>query len=452
MRQSSGRLTGREGDGSARGVHTGAPRVDARWRASRAPTPGGADGAVLPAKLRPPQARVRLVERRALLGRARPHGVPARRPLRSRRRRQDHRPPAVGRVRPQAVRLGAAGRGRLRPRRVPHVRRRRRSPRSREVDPSVHDSLSLAVPPVRERVLPLLGEALAAAAAVRARARRRPRASWLQSRGTSSHSCCAACRRERSWRSGRAPTPRCRWRGCAPPARSPRSTPRSSRWMRPRWRSCCACTAARPTRRRRTPSSRRRRAGPPACSSPASPGPAGPPAEWLGEIRGGRREIAEYLTSEVLDAQPADVQEFLLRTSVLLELTPRLCALVWERDDAGELLARVAREELFVVPLGDDGCHYRYHHLFAEMLQDETGEASPGICPTSSTAGWRPGTRRRTCPTRRSTTCWPPATCGRGGRARGRVLARHVEPRPVGDRAPLALVLHRSPDPRPSRR
>ena len=48
-----------------------------------------------------------------------------------------------------------------------------------------------------------------------------------------------------------------------------------------------------------------------------------PPAEWLPEIRGSRREIAEFLTSEVLDAQPADVQEFLLRTSVLQELTPR---------------------------------------------------------------------------------------------------------------------------------
>jgi LuxR family maltose regulon positive regulatory protein len=105
-----------------------------------------------------------------------------------------------------------------------------------------------------------------------------------------------------------------------------------------------------------------------------------PPDQWLGDIRGGRREIAEYLTSEVLAGQTDDVQEFLLRTSVLLELTPRLCALVTGRDDAGELLARVAREELFVVPLGDDGCHFRYHHLFAEMLQDELEVRHPGLC------------------------------------------------------------------------
>ena len=107
---------------------------------------------------------------------------------------------------------------------------------------------------------------------------------------------------------------------------------------------------------------------------------AGRPAvEWVGEIRGGRREIAEYLTSEVLDAQPADVQEFLLRTSVLLELTPRLCALVTGRGDGGERLALVARDQLFVVPLGDDGCQYRYHHLFAEMLQVELEKRHPGL-------------------------------------------------------------------------
>ena len=104
-----------------------------------------------------------------------------------------------------------------------------------------------------------------------------------------------------------------------------------------------------------------------------------PPAEWLPEIRGSRREIAEFLTSEVLDAQPPDVQEFLLRTSVLHELTPRLCALVTGRDDGGELLARAAREELFAVPLGDDGCHYRYHRLFAEMLQTELEKRHPGL-------------------------------------------------------------------------
>jgi len=103
-----------------------------------------------------------------------------------------------------------------------------------------------------------------------------------------------------------------------------------------------------------------------------------PLEEWLPRIRGERREIAAYLTSEVLDGQPADVQDFLLRTSVLTELTPALCKLVTGRDDAGEALALIARQELFVVPLGDEGHQYRYHHLFAEMLEAELEARRPG--------------------------------------------------------------------------
>jgi len=103
-----------------------------------------------------------------------------------------------------------------------------------------------------------------------------------------------------------------------------------------------------------------------------------PLEEWLPRVRGERREIAAYLTSEVLDGQPADVQDFLLKTSVLTELTPALCKLITGRDDAGELLALTARQELFVIPLGDDGHHYRYHHLFAEMLEAELEARHPG--------------------------------------------------------------------------
>ena len=103
-----------------------------------------------------------------------------------------------------------------------------------------------------------------------------------------------------------------------------------------------------------------------------------PLAEWLPQIRGDRREIAAYLASEVLDGQPAEVQDFLLQTSVLSRLTPALCKVVTGRDDAGELLALIARQELFVVPLGDGGQEFRYHHLFAEMLQAELEKHHPG--------------------------------------------------------------------------
>jgi LuxR family maltose regulon positive regulatory protein len=247
-----------------------------------------------------------------------------------------------------------------------------------EVDPSVHASLSLAVPPVRERVLPLLGEALAAAG---------PFVLVLDDahvlRGTRPWDLVAFVLRGLpaggqlalgSRTDPPLPLARMRAGGEVAEIHGPQlmlDAEEVSQLLRLHGceadeETACALLAA--TEGWATGLQL-------ACLA----GAGRPPAEWLGDIRGGRREIAEYLTSEVLDAQPADVQEFLLRTSVLLELTPRLCALVWEREDAGDLLARVAREELFVVPLDDEGCHYRYHHLFAEMLQEGLEKRHPGL-------------------------------------------------------------------------
>ena len=297
------------------------PRVGARWRALRAPKPGGADEAVLPAKLRPPQARVRLVERRALLDElarvecplivvSAPAGAGKTTVLRQ-WAESDPRPFAW-------VQLDEADSDPVVF--LTYVSRALAS--VADVDPSVHDSLSLAVPPVRERVLPLLGEALAAAPpfvlvlddahVLRGSRRLGPRrvpAAW-------------SARLRRSWRSDRAPTPRSRWRACAPAARSPRSVPRFSRWMRTEVAQLLrlhGCVADEETAGALLAATEGWATG---LQLACLAGAGRPSAEWLGDIRGGRREIAEYLTSEVLDAQPADVQEFLLRTSVLLELTP----------------------------------------------------------------------------------------------------------------------------------
>ncbi len=247
-----------------------------------------------------------------------------------------------------------------------------------EVDPSVHDSLALAVPPVRERVLPLLGEALAAAD---------PFVLVLDDahvlRGTRPWELIALVLRglppgaQLALGSRTDPAlPLARMRAAGEVAEVHASqlmldTDEVAQLLR-----LHGCEVDEETADALLAATEGWATG---LQLACLAGAGRPPAEWLGDIRGGRREIAEYLTSEVLDAQPADVQEFLLRTSVLLELRPRVCALVWEREDAGDLLARVAREELFVVPLDDEGRHYRYHHLFAEMLQGGLEKRHPGL-------------------------------------------------------------------------
>ncbi len=353
------------------------PRVDARWRASRSPASGGADEAVLPAKLRPPQARVRLVERRALLDEldrtdcplvavSAPAGAGKTTVLRQ-WAEADPRPFAW-------VQLDQADSDPVVF--LTYVSQALAS--VAEVDPSVHDSLSLAAPPVRERVLPLLGEALAAAP---------PFVLVLDDahvlRGSKPWDLVAFVLRglppgaQLALGSRTDPAlPLARMRAAGEVAEVHASQLTLDVAEVAQLLRLHGCEADEETADALLAATEGWATG---LQLACLAGAGRPPAEWIGGIRGGRREIAEYLTSEVLEAQPADVQEFLLRTSVLLELTPRLCALVWERDEAGELLVRVAREELFVVPLGDDGCHYRYHHLFAEMLQDELEKRHPGL-------------------------------------------------------------------------
>jgi LuxR family transcriptional regulator, maltose regulon positive regulatory protein len=106
-----------------------------------------------------------------------------------------------------------------------------------------------------------------------------------------------------------------------------------------------------------------------------------PPGEWLRPLRGNLRTIAGYLTAEVLERQPAELQEFLLRTSILDQLCPGLCRAVTGNDDAPEHLARLARENLFVTALDDRDEWYRYHHLFAELLAAQLERHEPDEAP-----------------------------------------------------------------------
>jgi LuxR family maltose regulon positive regulatory protein len=86
-------------------------------------------------------------------------------------------------------------------------------------------------------------------------------------------------------------------------------------------------------------------------------------------VHGDLREIAGYLTAEVLERQADDLNEFLLHTSILDRLCPGLCQAVTGRDDAHLFLERLAGENLFVTALDDRDEWHRYHHLFQELLR-----------------------------------------------------------------------------------
>ncbi|HSR30838.1 MAG TPA: LuxR C-terminal-related transcriptional regulator, partial [Anaerolineae bacterium] len=83
--------------------------------------------------------------------------------------------------------------------------------------------------------------------------------------------------------------------------------------------------------------------------------------------------VVDYLVSEVLARQSAEIQDFVLRTSLLDRFCAPLCEAVTEipADKSQEILDWIGGANLFVVPLGKGGGWYRYHHLFRDLLRHE---------------------------------------------------------------------------------
>jgi len=84
---------------------------------------------------------------------------------------------------------------------------------------------------------------------------------------------------------------------------------------------------------------------------------------------GSHRYVLDYLIEEVFERQPHDVQDFLLKTSILNRFTASLCDAVAERKDSRDVLLNLEHANLFIVPLDESREWYRYHHLFADLLR-----------------------------------------------------------------------------------
>ncbi len=95
------------------------------------------------------------------------------------------------------------------------------------------------------------------------------------------------------------------------------------------------------------------------------------PTTWLQEVSGEQRYILDFLTEEVWQRQPRDVQTFLLFTSILERLSAPLCDAVLEQNDSQQMLQWLEQANLFVVSLDNRRQWYRYHALFAEALRHQ---------------------------------------------------------------------------------
>src|SRR3984957_9662878 len=102
------------------------------------------------------------------------------------------------------------------------------------------------------------------------------------------------------------------------------------------------------------------------------------PSGFAAEFSGSERTVAEYLLDEVLDRQPEDVRRLLLRTSVLERVSGPLADALAGGSGGERVLQELEAANAFVVSLDAGRSWFRYHHLFADLLQLELRRTAPG--------------------------------------------------------------------------
>jgi len=116
---------------------------------------------------------------------------------------------------------------------------------------------------------------------------------------------------------------------------------------------------------------------------------------FIAGFSGSNRYILDYLLEEVLDQQPLHLRRFLLHTSILERLSAPLCEAVLAASGEPEgsavsMLEKLERENLFLLPVDEPREWYRYHQLFADLLQARLQREFPEQVASlhASAAGW----------------------------------------------------------------
>jgi LuxR family maltose regulon positive regulatory protein len=114
------------------------------------------------------------------------------------------------------------------------------------------------------------------------------------------------------------------------------------------------------------------------------------PERFASEFSGSERTVAEYLLAEVLERQPEEVRRLLLRTSMLERVSGELADLLTGGSGGERILQNLEQTGAFVTSLDARRSWFRYHELFADLLQLELRRSAPGEVAALHTvaAGW----------------------------------------------------------------
>ncbi|MBW2439200.1 MAG: response regulator [Deltaproteobacteria bacterium] len=99
----------------------------------------------------------------------------------------------------------------------------------------------------------------------------------------------------------------------------------------------------------------------------------------LAGLKGGLPAIVDYLMNEVLSHQPPEMARWMTATAILDHFCAPLCDALHGLDTApdtgkmngDEFIARLQKDNLFLIGLDTENRWFRYHHLFRQLLQDQ---------------------------------------------------------------------------------
>ena len=90
---------------------------------------------------------------------------------------------------------------------------------------------------------------------------------------------------------------------------------------------------------------------------------------FIKAFTGSNRNIVSYLSDEVIECLPEEVQNFLLATAILEKVQPELCDAVTQQHNGERMLEWLDQANLFLSPVDEQEGWYRYQRLFAELLK-----------------------------------------------------------------------------------
>jgi LuxR family maltose regulon positive regulatory protein len=102
------------------------------------------------------------------------------------------------------------------------------------------------------------------------------------------------------------------------------------------------------------------------------------PERFAAEFSGSERTVAEYLVTEVLERQQEEVRRLLLRTSILGRVSGPLADALTGGTDGERVLLDLEAASAFVMSVDAARTWFRYHHLFADLLQLELRRTASG--------------------------------------------------------------------------